>query len=90
MAERLRGVLTDLAQLPPVGTPERREWDRTIREVNELYPDWSAINVGEARFRRQTYEQDYKCYYEGGEPDLLCAVAGPRSSGDVGSWEEDS
>jgi hypothetical protein len=65
MIERPQGGLTDLAHLPPVGTAERLEWDRTIREANELYPDWSAINDGKLCLRRQTYEQDYKGYYEG-------------------------
>jgi len=60
MAEQLDGVLTDLDQLPPVGTPERREWDDTVREVNELFPDWWAINVGKARLRRETYDQHYQ------------------------------
>jgi hypothetical protein len=83
MAVRLDGTLTDLAHLPPVGTPERREWDVTIREVIELYPDWSAIGVGGARLRRETYERHYK-------ENLLCSVAGPESSGyDDGSWGSD-
>jgi hypothetical protein len=87
MAEQLDGVLTDLALLPPVGTPERREWDHTIREVNELYPDWSAINVGKARLRRETYEQHYHGCYERDE-DQLCSVACPRSYGYGGSGED--
>jgi hypothetical protein len=79
MIERPQGVLTDLAQLPPAGTPERREWDRTIQEANELYPDWSAINVGKVCLRRQTYEHEYKGYYERGEPDRLCSDTDPQS-----------
>jgi hypothetical protein len=68
-------MATDITSLPPVGTPERLEWDATIREANELYPDWSSITIGTTRFRRETYEQSYKeCYKE--EEDLLCAVAG--------------
>ena len=66
MVERCDRVLRDLAELPPVGTPQRRAWDLTVREANELYPDWSAINDGKLCLRRQTYEQDYKGYYEGG------------------------
>jgi hypothetical protein len=49
--------LTDLAQLPRTGTGERREWDRTIRQANELYPDWSWIRIGNTRFRRDAYEK---------------------------------
>jgi hypothetical protein len=86
MAVRLDGTLTDIARLPPVGTPERREWDVTIREVIELYPDWSAIGVGGARLRRETYEWHYKEYFEDDE-NLLCSVASPESSGyDSDSW----
>jgi hypothetical protein len=80
MVERAQEGLTDLAHLPPVGTLERREWDRTIQEANELYPDWSVINVGKVCFRRQTYEQDYKVYYESSQVDLLCCDTGPRRS----------
>jgi hypothetical protein len=80
MAERADGVLTELAHLAPVGTPERREWDRTIREVNELYPDWSAIHVGKALFRRETYEQQYKRYYEG-EVSFPASVVRPGQNG---------
>jgi hypothetical protein len=54
MAEPLHGVLAEVARLPADGTPERTEWDRTIRQANELYPDWS-ICVGTARCRRETY-----------------------------------
>jgi len=75
MAERLDDVLTDITSLPPEGTPERLEWDCAIREVNELWPDWASINMGEARFRRETYEQLYKGCYED-EESLCCAVAG--------------
>jgi hypothetical protein len=85
MAVRLDSVPIELAHLAPVGTPERREWDRTIREVNELYPDWSMIHVGKTRFRRETYEQQYKGYYERDEslrpaaasPDGTCRRRGP-------------
>jgi hypothetical protein len=70
MAQSSQGVLADMAELPPVGTLERLEWDLTIRQANELYPDWASINIGRARFTRETYEQDYKEYYT--EPD------GPR------------
>jgi hypothetical protein len=87
MAERPEGVLTDLAHLPPVGTPERGEWDVTLREVNELYPDWSVINIGKARLRRETFERDYQGYYQG-EEGRLGSVAGPNSSGSEGSWAE--
>ncbi len=75
MVERRDDVLTDIGYLPPEGTPERREWDLTIREANELYPDWASINIGTARFRRETYEQNYKECYED-EESLLCAGAG--------------
>ena len=88
MVERCDRVLRDLAELPPVGTPQRRAWDLTVREANELYPDWSAITVGTSRLRRQTYEQHYKGTYEGDE-DLVCAVAGAWSSGYEGPSEED-
>jgi hypothetical protein len=75
MAEVLDAVLADLISLPPAGTPERLDWDATIREAIELYPDWAAITIGTARFRRETYEQYYKeCYEE--EESLLCAAAG--------------
>ena len=80
MAEVLDDVLTDITYLPPAGTPERLEWDVTIREANELYPDWASINIGQVRFRRETYEHHYKeCYEE--EESLLCAVAGHGSCG---------
>jgi hypothetical protein len=73
MVEQPEGVLKDVTDLPPVGTPERLDWDRTIREVNELYPDWSSIKVGKTCFSREAYERHYKDYYEGAE-SLLCAV----------------
>jgi hypothetical protein len=57
MTQPSQGVSTDLAQLPRVGTAERREWDRTLREVNELFPDWSAVRIGNARFGRDAYEK---------------------------------
>ena len=83
---QLDGTLADITHLPPFGTPERQEWDDTIREVVELYPDWSAIGVGGACLRRETYERHYKEYYEDNE-NLLCSVAGPESFGcDDGSW----
>jgi hypothetical protein len=88
MFQHQDGALTDLAELPPVGTPERREWDLTIREANELYPDWSVITVGEARLRRETYEQHYKDCYERDE-SLLCSVGGPGSCGIGDTWGED-
>jgi hypothetical protein len=75
MVETRDDVLTDITYLPPEGTPERLEWDLTIREANELYPDWASINIGKARFRRETYEQHYKEGYED-EESLLCAGAG--------------
>jgi hypothetical protein len=65
MVEATQAPWTDLAHLPPVGTPQRLEWDRTIREANELYPDWSSIGIGRARFSRDTYEKAYKAYYAG-------------------------
>ncbi len=86
MADLRQDVLTDLARLPPVGTPERRGWDLTIRDVNELYPDWSAINLGKAHLLRETYERYYRDYYER-DACLLGSVPGPGSSGDEGSWE---
>jgi hypothetical protein len=75
MADRPDDVLTDITYLPTDGTPERLEWDNTIRQANELYPDWSSINIGKARFQREIYEQQYKECYED-EESLLCAVAG--------------
>jgi hypothetical protein len=84
MIELPEGALADLAQLPPVGTPGRREWDLTIRDVNELYPDWSAITVGGARLERETYERHYKGCYERDE-GVLCGVVGPGSCG-YGDW----
>jgi hypothetical protein len=65
MGERPEEAPADVTYLPTAGTPERLEWDLTIREVIELYPDWSAITVGKARFRREAYEKGYKDYYEG-------------------------
>jgi hypothetical protein len=56
MAEPALDPFTDLDRLPRPGTPERREWDRTIRQANELYPDWASITIGRARYRRDTYE----------------------------------
>jgi hypothetical protein len=73
MIEQLDAVLTDLADLPPVGTSERREWDRTVREADELYPDWAWITVGKDRLRRQTYEQHYRAYREVDERPLAGA-----------------
>ncbi len=64
MVETRDDGLTDIGYLPPEGTPERLEWDLTIREANELYPDWASINIGRARFRRETYELLYKVCYE--------------------------
>jgi len=75
MVETREDVLTDITHLPLEGTPERLEWDLTIREANELYPDWASINIGKARLQRETYEQHYKECYED-EESLLCAVAG--------------
>ncbi len=57
--------MRDIGHLPTPGTPERQQWDRTIRDANELYPDWATINVGKTRFRREVYEKRYKAYYEG-------------------------
>src|SRR5713101_2593359 len=62
MAEPQQDVFPEVARLPTVGTPARREWDLTIRQANELYPDWSSISVGKARFGRETYEKQYKGY----------------------------
>jgi hypothetical protein len=76
MVETPHEVLTDITALPPDGTLDRREWDFTIRQANELYPDWASINIGKVRFRRQTYEQHYKECYED-DKSLVCAVAGP-------------
>ena len=70
MKERPDQAPTDLTRLPSVGTPERLEWDVTIREVIELYPDWAWVHVGKARLRRETYETDYKDYYEGDKKPL--------------------
>jgi len=75
MADRPVDVLTDITYLPTAGTPERLEWDLTIQQANELYPDWSSINIGKTRLRRETYEHHYKECYED-EESLLCAVAG--------------
>jgi hypothetical protein len=88
MVEQRNGLLTDLADLPPVGTPERREWDRTIEEAYELYPDWAWITLGKARLRRETYEEHYRDYFEVDDSPLGCA-AGTRSSGQEGSWPDD-
>jgi hypothetical protein len=63
MAELQQDVFRRLACLPRAGTPARREWDVTIRQANELYPDWAAISLGKARFDRETYEQRYQGYY---------------------------
>jgi hypothetical protein len=63
MTESPQEVLTEMARLPEVGTPERREWDLTIQEANELYPDWASISIGKARFGRTSYEKHYKEYY---------------------------
>ena len=84
MVEQRNGLLTDLADLPPVGTPERREWDRTIEEAYELYPDWAWITLGNARLRRETYEEHRQESSEGNQ-GLLCSAGGPRSSGYEGS-----
>jgi hypothetical protein len=75
MAERPDDVLTDMTDLPSAGTPERLEWESTIRLANELYPDWSSINIGKARFRREAYEQHSKECDEA-EESRFCAVAG--------------
>jgi hypothetical protein len=56
MAHPPRERPTELAELPCSGTPERREWDRTIRQANELYPDWASIRIGQDRFGREAYE----------------------------------
>jgi hypothetical protein len=74
MAEPYQDVFPQLARLPAVGTPARREWDCTIRQANELYPDWSSISVGKARIGREMYEKRYKRYYAvgcGRNPRLL-------------------
>jgi hypothetical protein len=63
MAEPHQGVFAEVARLPTIGTPARRAWDRTIRQANELYPDWSSISLGKTRFGRETYEKNYKGYY---------------------------
>lgn len=60
MIDPARETLTELAHLPRPGTPERREWDITIRQADELYPDWVAIRIGESRLRRETYEKQYR------------------------------
>ena len=65
MAQPALDPFTDIARLPRTGTPERREWDRTIRQANELYPDWSWITIGRARFRRDTYEARSKRHHPG-------------------------
>lgn len=57
MTEPPQDVPTDIAELPLAGTAERRQWDRTIRQANELYPDWSSIRIGNLRFRRDAYEK---------------------------------
>lgn len=75
MKERPDQAQTDDTRLPPVGTPGRLEWDQTIREAIELYPDWSVIHVGKGRLRRETYETDYKDYYEG---EKNTSPTGPR------------
>jgi hypothetical protein len=72
MAQPHQDVFPELARLPAVGTPARREWDLTIQQANELYPDWCSISLGNARFRRETYEKDYKEYY--------AATGGPEES----------
>ncbi len=65
MRKRPDRTPTDVTRLPSVGAPERLDWDSTIREVLELYPDWAEIHVGKACLRRETYERVYKDYYEG-------------------------
>ena len=65
MTQLTQGVPAEIAQLPLAGTAARRKWDRTIRQANELYPDWSSIRIGPARFGREAYEQDYREYYAG-------------------------
>jgi hypothetical protein len=52
-------ALEEMARLPPIGTPERLVWDDTIRQVNELYPDWASIGVANARLSRTTYEKQH-------------------------------
>src|SRR5689334_13009110 len=60
MIEPPRETLTELAYLPRPGTPERREWNVTIRQADELYPDWIAIRIGQSRLRREVYEKQYR------------------------------
>lgn len=63
MAAPTHEVPTDLSRLPAAGTAERREWDRTLRQANELYPDWSSIRIGNTRFARDAYEKHAKGYF---------------------------
>jgi hypothetical protein len=82
MAQPPLDTVMDMARLPRAGTPARREWDRTIRQANELYPDWSWITIGRARFRRDTYEERRKRHHTGpsrraNRPDP-CAVVSSR------------
>jgi hypothetical protein len=78
---------TDIARLPRAGTTERREWERTIRQANELYPDWSWIRIGNCRFRRDAYEKHHTEHApETGlgkrprrpEPTPFCSATGSR------------
>jgi tetratricopeptide (TPR) repeat protein len=69
MTDNIDGVLADLDELPLGGTLERREWDQTIGEANELFRDWAAINVGKGRLRRQMYEA---CLAQGKYEQAVC------------------
>jgi hypothetical protein len=60
MIEPPREMLTELARLPRHGTPERQEWDVTIRLADELYPDWAAIRIGKSRLQREVNEKQYR------------------------------
>jgi hypothetical protein len=75
-------ALEEMARLPPVGTPARLEWDLTIRQANELYPDWASISVGKARLSRATYEKHHD------ESDAETAPSPSRREGakEVEQW----
>jgi hypothetical protein len=73
-------ALEELDHLPPVGTPERLEWDDTIRQANELYPDWASIRVGHARLSRAAYEKRHdEPDEEAGPSPSRLALPGPHS-----------
>ena len=82
MVEAPPEVPTELAHLPPDGTPERLEWETTLQQVNELYPDWSSIRVGHARLSRAAYEKQGQEGDTGPAPlRSERAVVVPRSRG---------